>query len=94
MPKYLYGKVTVRTFETYANSIEEAEAYVKKWEEGETEDLEPGVKGTSYKLFWTEFDTANPTEERNRVLRTFLNLMNKIPGMPAAKKIIEIGGGN
>lgn len=87
MPKYLCGKVVVRTFETYADSAEEATAFIKKWEEGETEDAEPGVKATSYKLFWEEFDLDNPTEERNKVLAAFLNLIKKIPGI-ATQKII------
>lgn len=83
MPKFLYGKVTVRTLVTYADSADEAKEFIKKWQEGETEEPEPGIKATSYKLSWEEFDLDNPTMIRDKVLAAFLVLMQKeIPGMP------------
>lgn len=82
------GKVVVRTFETYANSPEEATEFIKRWEQGESEEPEGGVRATSYKLHWDEFDLDDPTEERNKVLAAFLNLMHRIPGLEEKKIII------
>lgn len=88
MPKYLAGKIVVRTFETWAESPEEAEAFILKWQEGETEKPEGGVKVISYKLGWSEFNTADPTKERDIVLAEFLNLMqHTIPGMPESTEL-------
>lgn len=90
MPKYLSGVVKVFVVETFANSPEEGDAIIKKWAESEAEDLEPGVKSKTYKLCWSEFNSEDPTEERNRVLAEFLNLMQKrIPGMPEPKVIVD-----
>ena len=88
MPKYLFGKVTVRTFETYADTIEQASENIKKWQQGESEEPEPGIRAVSYKLMWDEFDNPNPTEERNKVLLQFLKLMEKIPGLPSSSIIV------
>lgn len=86
MPKLLYTKVTVRTYETYSNTEEEGIEYIKKFEEGETEESEPGVKAKLYKLGWIEFDTRNPTEQRDLILAAFLKLMQQtIPGMPPSE---------
>jgi hypothetical protein len=86
MPKYLYGKIVIRTYEVYAETPEQAKDYIKKWEEGDSEEPESGIKATSYKLFWDEFN-ENPTEKRNHVLAAFLNLMqNVIPGIPKVEK--------
>lgn len=84
MPKFLAGIVIVKTFETYASSDEEARGYIQKWQEGETEAPERGVKVIRYKLQWEEgVSCVTPAEERDQVLASFLELMqNKIPGMP------------
>jgi len=85
MPKYRAVKVVVRTFETFADSPEEGDAFIKKWQEGESEEPEGGIKATSYKMGWDEFND-NPeqvVDGRNVALAQFLNLMQKvIPGMP------------
>lgn len=87
MPKFLAGKVVVRTFETWADSPEEAQEIIKRWQESESEEPEGGVKATSYKLGWEEFNEMNPIKQRNMVLQEFLNLMQKvIPGVPSEQK--------
>lgn len=89
MPKYLSGVVKVFVVETFANTPEEGDAIIKRWAEADTEELESGVKTKIYKLNWSEFNTDDPTAERNQVLSEFLNLMQKrIPGMPEKKLII------
>jgi hypothetical protein len=84
MPKFLVGIVVIKTFETYASSDEEAREYIRKWQEDESENPEPGVKSTRYKLEWEEgVNCINPIPERDQVLAAVLDLMqNKIPGMP------------
>lgn len=87
MPKFLAGKVVVITYETWASSEEEARDFIQTWQEGESEELEAGIKVTKYKMGWEEFNNADPTSDRDKVLAGFLQVMqNKIPGMP---KIIE-----
>lgn len=87
MPKFLAGKVVVRTFEVWAASPEDAQEIIKRWQESDSEEPESGVRATSYKLGWEEFDCHNPTPQRNMVLQEFLNLMQKIiPGMPSEQK--------
>lgn len=83
MPKFLGGKIVVTTFETFANTEQEAEDFVLKWQEADDEVPEPGIKVTKHKFSWNEFDMRDPTPVRDRVLQAFLELMQqKIPGMP------------
>jgi hypothetical protein len=84
MPKFLAGIVIIKTFETFASSDEEAREYIRKWQEDEGENPEPGVKSTRYKLEWEEgVNCVNPIPERDQVLAAILDLMQtKIPGMP------------
>lgn len=79
MPKFIAAILVVKTFETFADTPEQGREYVKLWQEGESEDSEPGVKVTRYKLEWEEFNQMNPEAERNMVLQSFLDLMKKIP---------------
>lgn len=89
MPKYLSGVVKVVTVETFANSPEEGDRIIKKWAESEDEALEGGIKSKVYKLNWSEFNTSDPTPERNEVLAQFLKLMQKtIPGVPEPKLVV------
>lgn len=95
MPKYLLGKITVRTFETFADSLEQAQTYVRTWQEGEGEEPEGGIKATSYKMGWEEssHDAAIVVEARDHVLGVFLKLMQEgIPGMPEKSRIITNPG--
>jgi|GraSoiStandDraft_8_1057269.scaffolds.fasta_scaffold254973_2 hypothetical protein len=83
MPKFMGGIVIIKTFETYASTVEEAREYIRKWQEDETEQPEGGIKATRYKLGWDEFNLDNPVPERDKVLAAFLDLMlNRIPGVP------------
>lgn len=84
MPKFITGIVVVKTFETFASSDEEAKEHIRKWQEGETEASEGGVKVTRYKLGWDEgVDCTNPVPGRDEILAAFLDVMlNKIPGVP------------
>lgn len=91
MPKFLLGKITVRTFETYAVDLEQARTFVRVWQEGEGEEPEGGIKATSYKMGWEEssHDEAIVVEARDQVLAAFLKLMQEgIPGMPEKSRII------
>lgn len=83
MPKYLAGVVVVKTWETWADDDAQAEEYIQRFQEGESEEPEGGVKSVRYKLEWNEgVGCVNPVEERDRVLAAFLNLMlNTIPGV-------------
>lgn len=83
------GIVVVKTFETFASSDEEAREFIKRWQEGESEAPEGGVKVIRYKLQWEEgVNCINPIEERDKVLASFLELMqNKIPGMPMTEPV-------
>lgn len=83
MPKFLAGIVIVKTFTTFANTDEEAREFIKKWQEGDSEEPEPGIKVTRYKMEWEEgVQSINPAPERDKVLASFLDLMqNQIPGM-------------
>lgn len=91
MPKFLLGKVVVNTFEVFANSVSEAEEAVIKWQTGEGEKPEGGVKVIKYKCGWQENqsepdDSADaPQTARNKLLSAFLRLMEKIPGLPSEK---------
>jgi hypothetical protein len=81
MAKFLYGKVTVLTLELDAESKNDAEEQLEaaRLSGGEGEDIKKSV----YKLAWTERNDKDPSEDRNRVLAEFLNLMqNVIPGIP------------
>lgn len=83
MPKFLLGKIAVTTYEVFADSVEQAEKDIIKWQSGETEEPEGGVRVTKYKLGWTEKNLDDPTDDRNKVLTAFLGLMqDTIPGMP------------
>lgn len=89
MPKFLVVKIVIRTFETYADTEEEGDEFLLKWQQGETEEAEGGVKATSYKLGWTEFRLSDDqvVQGRNQVLANFLDLMkDKIPGMPKLRE--------
>lgn len=95
MPKFLLGKITVRTFETYADDLEQAREYVRKWQEAETEEPEGGIKATSYKMGWEECcrDADIIVEARDNVLAAFLQLMQQtISGMPEKSRIITNPG--
>lgn len=95
MPKYLLGKITVRTFETFAVDLDQARTFVRVWQEGEGEEPEGGIKATSYKMGWEEssHDAAIVVEARDNVLAAFLQLMQKtIPGMPEKSRIITNPG--
>jgi hypothetical protein len=83
MPKFLAGVVVVKTWETWADDDVQAEEYIRRFQEGETEEPEGGVKSIRYKLEWTEgVACVNPVKERDGVLAAFLNLMlNVIPGV-------------
>lgn len=83
MPKFLLGKIFIKTFEVYADDVAQAEQYVLKWQESEEESPEGGIKATKYKLGWTEDHSQDPTPNRNLLLQAFLNLMGKIPGLPS-----------
>lgn len=91
MPKFLLGKVTVTTFEIFADSVSQAEEAVIKWQTGESEQPEGGVKVTKYKCGWQECqsnereDADVPQTARNTLLSAFLRLMEKIPGLPSEK---------
>lgn len=95
MPKFLLGNITVRTFETFADDVEQAREYVRKWQEDEIEEPEGGIKATSYKMGWEEssHDGVIVVEARDNVLAAFLQLMQEtIPGMPEKSRIITNPG--
>ena len=88
MPKFLLGTVTVRTYEVWADSLEDAQKFVLSWQESEAEEPEGGIKVTRYKLQWHENQTQDDvTHDRNIVLGEFLKLMGTIPGMPPPGEI-------
>lgn len=85
MPKFLYAKLTVKTFEVEAEDEEEATTFVEAYNNSvklgtpRTEE----IKVTNYKLQWEEDPEHDPTIGRNKVLAAFLHLMQDIiPGMP------------
>jgi len=89
MPKFLATKIVVKTFHTWADTAEEAREAIIRWQEGESEEPEGGIKVTSYKLGWEEFKMTNEqiVAGRNQVLANFLELMtNVIPGAEHLKK--------
>jgi hypothetical protein len=95
MPKFLLGKITVRTFETFAVDLDQARTFVRAWQEGEGEEPDGGIKATSYKMGWEEssHDAAIVVEARDNVLAAFLQLMQEtIPGMPEKSRIITNPG--
>lgn len=83
MPKFLLGNVVVKTYEVWADSKEEAEEFILKWQESDSEEPEGGIKATRYAMGWNESNLIVPTEPRDRILAEFLRLMQEvIPGMP------------
>lgn len=84
MPKFIAGIVVIKTFETFATTDEEAKQAIEKWQTGESEAPEGGVKVTRYKLGWEEgVDCTNPIPGRDKILAAFLEVMlSKIPGVP------------
>jgi hypothetical protein len=89
MPKYLKGKVTVTTLETFANTGEEADKIFKTYLESETEDLESGVKARQYKLQWEENPDVSILVARNEVLSKFLDLIQRHVGGGLPEKEIS-----
>lgn len=93
MPNYLYAKLSVHTFEMECTSEAEADARLKHWNElhAKGEKLPDNIKATTYRLAWQEFNEPDPTEKRNQVLASFLNLMqNQIPGIPVKEKSLIV----
>jgi len=85
MPKFRAVKVVVRVFETFADSPEQGQEFILRWQNDDREEPEGGIKATSYKMGFEEFnDEPNEViQGRNAVLAAFLDLMqNKIEGYP------------
>jgi hypothetical protein len=82
--KFMFGQVTVTTVTVETETQEQGEAEAKEW--FKKPELKEGKKDI-YILPWTEGGAMDTTEERNKVLAGFLELMQKVIPMTPCDKV-------
>lgn len=86
--KFLFGQVVVTTVVVEAESEDKAKDEAKEW--FKKPQIQDGKKDV-YVLPWAEGGVMDTTKERDRVLATFLQLMQQvIPMTPCEKQLIVL----